>query len=522
MLGTSKRPAPLSPVGMCAAIDADTEPASPVLSTSSFMSSISWVAEKSAADLVALLKNAYSAMKEKEKDLLLAAEIGKSLLENNMALKSKYEHLLEQAQAYHAENEAEMLEQISMASRFDDDNDDDDMRFITTQNARKTLIETLERKNKEMEQMLERALHKSNEMDEANEAKSEELEQEIERLRESLDQAAVKVQELESATRHAKLNGEQRMTERATSEGVRHYDQDDSVIAVELAEKLARLETENAAISFAKNAIKQRLTSALHDLNHLRQQFDSFEFTQQGYQDLQEGYQRQFTHIAELNESLEDHRHVLSKLRDRGQWSGKHTPTPSEHPGGSLVKASLLERNTSLLGELQSTWSKGMGDLPILTDPDLPSPPSSSCSLANLQSFATLAERNLTSFYNAPAAYTLETALSSVGINDRGAIDEAMRFLEYDSQDGLSDQEDNMLVPYDGSPTTGLYPDLPNAENLCRDLAIPQESLGVSGRIAHLVRCLFKAVLRWCRFSIILTTAVMINLWQGPEGFLEI
>ncbi|KAI7866153.1 hypothetical protein BDF14DRAFT_1728841 [Spinellus fusiger] len=463
------------------------------------MSSVSWVAEKSAGDLVLLLKNTYSAMKEKEKDLLLAAEIGKSLLENNMALKTKYEHLLQQAQSYTEEKEWVGLDHGSVTStRIEDDNED--MRFITSQKARQSLIETLEQKNREMEEMLKIALSKSADMDKTNTTKSMELEQEIDSLRNSLDLAAAKIQELESMTPHCKQT-DQRLHPPSEGTYANEEDEGDTAIALELSEKLALLETENTGLTFAKNAIKQRLTSALQNLETLRQQFDKFEFTQQGYTHLQEAYQRQFTHIAQLNESLEDHRHVLSKLRDRGQWSGQHTPTASEHPNSDA--GCPLERNTSLLGELQTTWSKEIHPptQTHLSDTELPSPPSS-CSFANLQSFALLAEENLASFYNAPATYALETALSSMGMAETSSLDEAMRFLECED--------------LDTSVTTGLYPELPSVDVLMTE---PPLSLGVTDRIVHLVRCLFGAALRWCRFSIILTAAVMINLWQGPEGF---
>jgi hypothetical protein len=42
-------------------------PPSPTLSTASFMSSVSWMAEKTSTELIPMLKNAYSALKDKEK-----------------------------------------------------------------------------------------------------------------------------------------------------------------------------------------------------------------------------------------------------------------------------------------------------------------------------------------------------------------------------------------------------------------------------------------------------------------------
>jgi hypothetical protein len=42
-------------------------PPSPTLSTTSFMSSVSWMAEKTSTELIPMLKNAYTALKDKEK-----------------------------------------------------------------------------------------------------------------------------------------------------------------------------------------------------------------------------------------------------------------------------------------------------------------------------------------------------------------------------------------------------------------------------------------------------------------------
>lgn len=56
-------------------------PPSPTLSTTSFMSSVSWMAEKTSNELIPMLKNAYSALKDKEK--------GKFKKEKNCMCKKK-------------------------------------------------------------------------------------------------------------------------------------------------------------------------------------------------------------------------------------------------------------------------------------------------------------------------------------------------------------------------------------------------------------------------------------------------
>jgi len=78
-----------------------TSPSSPSYITSPVPSSPmsgSWNVSKSQAELTGMLKEAYNVIRERERDLTLAAEIGKSLLENNIALKAKYEGAIVQLQ----------------------------------------------------------------------------------------------------------------------------------------------------------------------------------------------------------------------------------------------------------------------------------------------------------------------------------------------------------------------------------------------------------------------------------------
>jgi hypothetical protein len=61
----------------------ETSPLSPTGSTASFISSVSWVAEKSAAELGSLLKNAYKSLREKEKSMISVINHFFSLLNKN-------------------------------------------------------------------------------------------------------------------------------------------------------------------------------------------------------------------------------------------------------------------------------------------------------------------------------------------------------------------------------------------------------------------------------------------------------
>ncbi|KAI8379703.1 uncharacterized protein BYT42DRAFT_495340 [Radiomyces spectabilis] len=453
-----------------------TEPASPTQSTTSFMSSISWAAEKSATELVGLLKTTYAALREKEKDLTLAAELGNSLLQNNMMLKSKYETLLQ---------------------HFDDDSVS--MRLIPNPCAREALIEALERKNADTQKMLDHALQTSEKAKEAQEKRSRKLQTEIESLRHHLDSAAQKIQELEDH----RLRNESRHQRTNLAEFEEQHLEDQALID-ELTKRMLDLQYENHNLFETKKAVELKLINTLHDLSCLRAQFEEFQFTQQGYVDLQEAYQRQFTHIAELNESLEEHRNVLMKLRDKGLW----TPQSSSPP-------------------MQASHSEQTSSNASCSQPDAPRLRSSS-SFARLREFANMTERNLTSFYNAPGDYALKTFLSTTNLmHDEAALNNAMDFFNRTANEdkdfsdlfGPLDQE-YLHASYDIYPPvsdTYITPSSKSGANSKRS----QPPGSIYGRILYLIKRIFRAVWRWCRFAIILATAVMINLWQGPEGMTD-
>ncbi|KAI8141352.1 hypothetical protein BJV82DRAFT_518590 [Fennellomyces sp. T-0311] len=496
------------------------------------MSSFSWVADKSSAELTSLLKNAYSTLREKDRDLALAAEIGKSLLENNMCLKSRYEDLLEQVNQCNQSLPSPSIDDgwDSANGSQDDDDEQDAMRLISNQNAREALIEALERKNAEMQNMLDNALNESAATGQANEKQIKKLHYEIELLRSNLDCAAQKIQELEDARNARQERARQSPGNYDDPSPLCNIDED-QLFAEELAEKMAQMRTENDQLVYAKQAIEQKLETALVDLNNLRDQFHQFQFTQQGYDNLQEAYQRQFKHIEELNTSLEEHRTILSRLRDRGiGWSPKPSPSPSEYGG-------VVTSPQSLLGELENAWFRNLQQKQDSCSSAASSDSNDSClsSLTKLRDdVASLTEQNLASFYRAPAEYALES-LVTTGFKENSIIQEAARYIKGSVKSGGSNID---LFSPTGSiyAAHDLYPRISSELLLtsfdCRysrrasdyysetDLFADMPS-GLVGRTCWILRCLFRALLQWCRFSFILMAAILINLWQGPDAIME-
>lgn len=488
-----------------------------------------------------------------------------------MALNSKYQGLLKKLQQYeqdHQDNNGCL-----------DENDDcysdksAAMYLISQQRAREALIEELQNKNAEMKKMLDDALYKSTENSHNNEKTTRKLQNEIELLRSSLDIAAEKIQQLEES-RHVQKRKD-RSNDSVDAPLCHMQGQPETG---DLTAKIIEMHTRNDQLTTAKHAVEAKLNNALMDLQDLRQQLAQFQYDQQEYISLKEAYQRQFKHIEELTISLEDHRNTLSNLRACGiAWSPRHSPATSEY--GNCYIADGHGRSTdtsttnkppalnnslqmdlcmttpkqSLLYELENEWLKRL-QKPDLSEsqPDHGSSLSytdieshSSCenddrsnashtsSIDRLKQEACLTEHNLASLYNASSEYALEVILSCAAFNERMIqhMPIATSINQKDSA-GSSIRGDSSAYS-----TYNLYPHIPtdflvSFDCQCsnrgamgsRDVGSPlsnQHSCTFFGLFCGVIRCAFGILWRWCRFSLVLLTAILINLWHGPDAVLE-
>ncbi|CEG74745.1 hypothetical protein RMATCC62417_09907 [Rhizopus microsporus] len=445
------------------------EPCSPVSTTTSFISNVSWIAEKSAAELGVLLKSAYKSLREKEKDLVLVAEIGKSLLEYNQNLKSDYDKLLQNASSMNQEQQ--------------------EMRLISSKKTYDKIIESLEHKNEEIQYMLEQTRQRSKITQQNHEKNQRKLEAEIEILHHSLEIASQKIQELEED----RLLNQERAS-RQHQQKIEQQRKEDLILLEELTTKMEELHRENNYLQKSKRAVEEKLATALKDLEQLQQEFEHFELTQNGYISLQEAFQRQTDHVKELNDRLEEHRNILARYRDKEQWL---TETPISHATST----------SNLMHELDTAKCLPKSN----SENDLPSYASKICDLA------TLTERHLTSFYNAPADYAFDTILSTIGIDDRASLHEAEKLLC-----SINTDEASLFGP-EGSGTVyaelDIYPTLKVPQQVQKEEQ--EQPKGLIHRILFHIRYLFRSVFRWCRFALILATAVFINLWKGPDLILD-
>lgn len=456
-------------------------------------------------------------------DLVLAAEIGKSLLENNIQLKSKYETLLQQLHMYQNQSSASSAAPPS-ATHSSEDNDhqcsNSNNNRIPSKSTRDAIIDVLETKNAELTSRLEASLEEAESLEKSNKKVTKKLEAEIAALKDDLNIAAQKIQELQdmnqqAAERQRRLEAE--AAEKSESPSAESYE-----LIGNMFEKVGKLEIENISLQAAKFELEAKLSTTFRDLRLLKDQFESFQFTQEDYDSLQEAYHRQFSHIAELNDSLEEHRNLVQKLRDRGMQIGtpNQTPTPSLYDGTKKEDPSLHKK--SLLSELESEWFKG-----ISHNSQNMSSPSHASSISRMLDFAQATEDSLLSFYNNPAEYALSTILSGNGITDPSILDEAVEFINRLEQDDLWSPADSSLSDFDpvDLPEFGLYPD---CDDLVEDIddnglvviLAPKRKAAISGKMRRLLRSFFRTIWKWCRFAMILTAAVLINLWHGPKSML--
>ncbi|ORZ00625.1 hypothetical protein BCR43DRAFT_485546 [Syncephalastrum racemosum] len=532
------------------------EPTSPgALSSTSFMSTFSWVAEKSSQELTTLLKNAYSSLRDRERDLALAAEIGKSLLENNQLLKAKYEGLLDQVRATSRhtpspDDEYGLLKTPTSDRHSDEQEDDEEgMRLISKQRAREAMIEALERKNREMQTALDRALTESDTTRRNHIRQTELLQRDIDSLRAHLDSAASKIQELEQKREHHAQEYHSPNKERTVRNYVPQLEEQDFQ---RLSGQLAKLESDHAQLAAAKEAIETKLASALADMDQLRQQYEHLQFTQEGHAALQAAYQRQFKHIEELTTSLEEHRVILGRLRDRGVcWSPISSECGMRSPRRSYFGESALQSprqaQRSLMGELENAWKKQEQ----VVHSDI------SCSLTRMREVATqLTEHSMIAFSGPPgSAKGAWTGLSSTvteqtpsSNKNRGkrpvhlapsasapTHSNAFEAMETEIPSIQCTEErdawNDLFGPQSSSvyAVKDLYPSLHglSADDIDFVRLRHKRYQSTAGALAatqgdmSLFQGVFYAVWRWSRFTIVLTTALMINLWQGPEAIME-
>ncbi|CAG8728748.1 4654_t:CDS:2 [Racocetra persica] len=489
---------------------------------------------KSHAELTASLKEAYNMVKEKERDLTLAAEIGKSLLENNIALKSKYEELVIEYQqlqrkerskatfALHAEKPNVVPIAPPNSSVIDDsdleDNDLEPHQISTSfesspqlydrpdklRNRKKSdqpvsykdleNIKELELRNQLLQSQLDDLIKEHNDSDRANKAKIRKLESDISHYQEVYTSATHQIEVLEQEN--------ERLQQKQKSDfwNIKYNKKstnDDDVIETLLA-KVSELESQNNAVERTKAEIEKRLQRTVRELEALQEQFNDLSEQSKDYELLKVAHREQELLINELNESLEEQRAMIIGMR-----SNMYSRNPSRsnsfsysdngmmtnairrisNPDGVNSFGSVTNTNSqqtfgskmrnTLLSELENVWFRE----------------------ANL--FQRDRKKSISETSPAFSPIASEKDLANFFLNGSQPDDDISQ-LDY-----LSDDDFSFLDEFEEDDEMAMR----KREWFWR-------------RWARYVYRLLRLIWRWCRFIIILFCAVLMALWRGPDDIL--
>ncbi|KAI9356125.1 hypothetical protein BD770DRAFT_346037 [Pilaira anomala] len=534
--------------------------------------------QKTPNELIPMLKNAYDTLKDKERDLRLAAEIGKSLLENNMALKSNYQDLLNTPFPTPT-NSTTLI-------KSDDNNNNNnnnttllqqeeyekELSYIPVNRTREALVEILEKQNDDLSLQLEEALLNQDKLDRQNNKKSRQLEKEVQFLQTSLDHATTKIQELEEYRKKKTLTNKDGSSTKLTLHpdgGLTNttdnetfppiwIDENDQCVET-LSAELESLKHENDQLNQSKLEIEKNLCASLQDLRLLKQQFEQFQFTAEAHERLKQSFETQNLHIQELKQSLEEHRQIFSKLRDRGI----HIPSPLT---SSASVSSSLENDTgtgshhninsdmnkyNLLSELENAWFKHQSSSPTTTATTTTTTTNDTHHTRSRQSSE---ESNL--FEPFQAIYdqlpnvdsALESIILKAGVVEKDALDDALSLIgrledEYDHQKFLQEKR-HLYYREDYKEDLQIETNINNKSDFSIDekkgymyyeeeeeeelvvagkdhynyiLPVQDKPSGLIGYAKNAIKSMIYMAWRWFRFFIVMTIAIFISIKEGPQ-----
>ncbi|KNE69663.1 hypothetical protein AMAG_14218 [Allomyces macrogynus ATCC 38327] len=321
--------------------------------------------EQSLRDLV---KDVFKQVAAKERDLVLAAQIGQSLLDKNNELQAA----LAAAQASHP------------TSSDDAENDESDSPRPAPAELPADYAD-LEAHNADLAGRigdLERALR---DLRNASRREVRHLAAEIASCKDRADAAEAKAAEvavvkdrlarekLELKVQLAKAQAAAAAAAAAAAEDEEAGAPEDAPVPVgleDLEEELYALRDERDALSETNQEMATRLADALTKLDDMAQRYEAMERTLAEYTALQDSYKLQAAHITELSELVETQRRQLAPAAE-GDEAEEHevgTEVVEQHEGLFARLRHHRENadasNASLIAELERAWAKERGPQP--------------------------------------------------------------------------------------------------------------------------------------------------------------
>jgi len=500
----------------------------------------SWNVSKSQAELTQMLKEAYNVIREREKDLTLAAEIGKSLLENNIALKAKYEgavvqlqHLQRErskAQTFSIQHQAgdkhatqiappnNSLDTLSEDQLEFDESDTESLQgwsssFEQSQQRGSSFnrkghqnsglnykdlenIRDLEKRNQDLQQQLDEALKDLTDADKSNKAKLRKLEVELQHYQEACTSATQKIDELEKDNERLI----QKQKEHFWNLKYSKKSDDDNDYIDSLLHKIQELEDQNYLLDKAKVEIERKLIQTVTESEAIREEYEELVETSKNYEELQLDNRNKEQLIAELSENLEEERALVVNYRSRGMWSQKTSRANSISGGGlsgALGRLSDPDR-VNLFGMAQKPNGQESGGIGGKIRKTL---------LSELENEWF---RELTIFQRDVKKGRGDSDVSSPNFTPISSEKDLHDFFIQngarpdDEMDYLSDDEFSFLDEFDINDN--------EKANRLREW--------FWRRWARAIYRFLRTIWRWCRFVVILIAAVLMALYRGPDDIL--
>ncbi|ORY04738.1 hypothetical protein K493DRAFT_333833 [Basidiobolus meristosporus CBS 931.73] len=237
-------------------------------------------------------------LKEKDKDIILAAEIGQSLLESNDKLKLEYE-LAMQALRERTALDGEAFETPDSSAKWENE-----------RNELYSQLAELERSNLDLQERLEQTLQKAGDNDRESDKKVKQAEAQLLAVTKELENQLRRNDDLEENNK--RLANEKN----ELIKGKKKFDGKDEQL--EKVQILAHdLECTVKALSTNKQELEAKLFAVISENNILQEKLMRFEEEMEEYHSLQDQYQEQNNELSSATYALEEARETIMALENR-------------------------------------------------------------------------------------------------------------------------------------------------------------------------------------------------------------
>ncbi|KAI9138995.1 hypothetical protein BKA69DRAFT_1126917 [Paraphysoderma sedebokerense] len=301
------------------------------------------------------LRDSYQTIAEKERDLLLAAEIGQSLLQSNNEWKSKYDTLITEIQSDKDHN-PKSPKQVSPSNY--------ELGRLESENLElRSRVETLEKDYNEYKQTTKKHIKKLEDDVTYQKKRAEESEKKYEEVVVVKDRLVK--EKLELKLQLAKES---------------HTNQSEVSFISDLEFELSQLRSQTTSLTISNSKLTKELSHVLEEAKLHQDRVQFLEGQINEYRDLQESYKYQAKHIIEMSELIEDQRSRLSQLTLQLEQLGVQpavTGSALTRSGSASGLALMLSNPKNLIGELEAAWARQHGSKAISAFNTLVEPSSS-------------------------------------------------------------------------------------------------------------------------------------------------